>query len=100
MGGVWIGWSPVCIPGPAHAASRRLVYTVVGSHNHMTTKCYRCGDELGEGVKFCVACGATQGDADASRLAGAQLEMKIQAKQSRRERFVYWWRLLMFGLRR
>lgn len=63
-------------------------------------KCHRCGDELAEGVRFCVACGATNSNPDAGREAAARLDMQVHQTRSRRERFLYWWRRLMFGIRR
>lgn len=61
--------------------------------------CLRCGDTLPDGVRYCVACGTSNFDLDAGRLATAQCEIKTHAAKRFRERITFWWRW-MHGIRR
>lgn len=63
-------------------------------------KCVRCGNELREGVRFCVRCGTNNFDPDAARLAVAQCEIDASERKRMHERFTYWWRYFMSGIRR
>jgi hypothetical protein len=63
-------------------------------------KCFGCGSELRSGVRFSVRCGTNNFDPDAGRLAMAQREIGASERKSSYERFIYWWRYLMSGIRR
>jgi hypothetical protein len=63
-------------------------------------KCRGCGGELRGGVRFCVRCGTNNFDPDAGRLATAQCEISASERKKSYERFIYWWRYLMSGIRR
>ena len=62
--------------------------------------CIRCGDELPDGVRFCVACGTTNLDPDASRLAQAQCDIAGHERMRLSEKFSHWWRYWFGGIRR
>jgi len=63
-------------------------------------KCYGCQRLLAEGVRFCIACGTHNFDADAANLATAENEIKAYNFRSAAKAFTYWWRLLVSGIRR
>jgi hypothetical protein len=63
-------------------------------------KCYGCGRELPDGVRFCVRCGKNNFDPDAARLATAQCDMESGRRKTSMEQFAYWWRFLTSGIRR
>ena len=62
--------------------------------------CRGCRRPLADGVRFCVACGTHNFDADTGKLAESTREMKLHENRKFWEKFRYWWRYLTVGLRR
>jgi hypothetical protein len=62
--------------------------------------CLRCGDELADGVRFCVACGASSGGVEDALLAGAELEIQSHKRRGFWENLGYWGRYWFGGIRR
>ena len=69
-------------------------------NNDAKQKCCRCGDSLGEGVRFCVACGTQNCDPYAASMAVGNAELKSHKTRTFHESFRYWWRYWVSGIRR
>ena len=60
--------------------------------------CFRCGDELPDGVRFCVACGTQNSNSESGPLAAANLEIKSHERRGFWQRVSYWGRF-WWGIR-
>ena len=67
---------------------------------NQSRKCYGCGGDLRDGVRFCVRCGRNNFDPDAGRLAAAECEIGANNRKQSFERLTYWWRYFTSGIRR
>lgn len=63
-------------------------------------KCCRCGDELLDGMQYCVACGTQNSDPAAAFLATSELERQSDARKAsmqRRGGLGRWLRIFLRG---